>query len=49
VRLIVLTRVKAYVQRGKKNDAKQAIAIAEATSFSHVSFVPIKSEEQQGF
>lgn len=47
VRLIPPTRVKAYVQRGKKNDATDAAAIAEAVSRPHMAFVPVKSEEQQ--
>jgi transposase len=48
VRLISPTRVKAYVQRGKKNDANDAAAIAEAITRPHMTFVPIKSEAQQG-
>jgi len=47
VRLMPPTRVKAYVQRGKKNDATDAAAIAEAVTRPHMAFVPIKSEEQQ--
>jgi transposase len=47
VRLIAPSRVKAYVQRGKKNDATDAAAIAEAVTRPHMSFVPVKSEEQQ--
>lgn len=47
VRLIPPTRVKAYVQRGKKNDATDAAAIAEAVSRPHMAFVPVKSEDQQ--
>jgi len=47
VRLVPPTRVKAYVQRGKKNDATDAAAIAEAVTRPHMTFVPIKSEEQQ--
>ena len=47
VRLIPPTRVKAYVQRGKKNDAADAAAIAEAVTRPQMAFVPIKSEEQQ--
>ena len=47
VRLIPPTRVKAYVQRGKKNDATDAAAIAEAVTRPHMAFVPIKSEDQQ--
>jgi transposase len=48
VRLIPPSRVKAYVQRGKKNDATDAAAIAEAVTRPNMAFVPIKSAEQQG-
>ncbi|WP_147165121.1 IS110 family RNA-guided transposase, partial [Pararhodospirillum oryzae] len=48
VRLIAPTRVKAYVQRGKKNDANDAAAIAEAVTRPHMTFVPVKTEAQQG-
>jgi transposase len=48
VRLIPPTRVKAYVQRGKKNDATDAAAVAEAVTRPHMASVPLKSEEQQG-
>ena len=47
VRLIAPTRVKAYVQRGKKNDANDAAAIAEAVTRPHMTFVPVKNEDQQ--
>ncbi|CAO3452148.1 Transposase IS116/IS110/IS902 [Azospirillum largimobile] len=47
VRLIPPPRVKAYVQRGKKNDAADAAAIAEAVTRPQMAFVPIKSEDQQ--
>ena len=47
VRLIPPARVKAYVQRGKKNDATDAAAIAEAVTRPHMAFVPVKSEDQQ--
>ncbi len=47
VRLIPPSRVKAYVQRGKKNDATDAAAIAEAVTRPHMEFVPVKSEAQQ--
>ena len=47
VRLIPPTRVKAYVQPGKKNDANDAAAIAEAVTRPHMAFVPVKSEDQQ--
>ncbi len=46
--MIAPTRVKAYVQRGKKNDANDAAAIAEAVSRPHMEFVPVKTEGQQG-
>ena len=39
--------MKAYVQRGKKNDATDAAAIAEAVTRPHMAFVPVKSEDQQ--
>jgi transposase len=48
VRLIAPTRVKPYVQRGKKNDANDAAAIAEAITRPHMTFVPVKTEAQQG-
>ena len=48
VRLVAPTRVKAYVQRGKKNDANDAAAIAEAVTRPHMTFVPVKTEAQQG-
>jgi transposase len=47
VRLVPPTRVKAYVQRGKKNDATDAAAIAEAVTRPHMAFVPVKGEDQQ--
>lgn len=47
VRLIPPTRVKPFVQRGKKNDAADAAAIAEAVTRPHMAFVPVKSEDQQ--
>ena len=47
VRLIPPTRVKASVQRGKKNDATDAAASAEAVTRPHMAFVPVKSEDQQ--
>jgi transposase len=47
VRLIPPTRVKPYVQRGKKNDANDAAAIAEAVTRPHMAFVPVKNEGQQ--
>lgn len=47
VRLIPPTRVKDYVPHGKKNDATDAAAIAEAVTRPHMAFVPVKGEEQQ--
>lgn len=47
VRLIPPARVKPYVKRGRKNDATDAAAIAEALSRPHMQFVPVKSEETQ--
>lgn len=47
VRLIPPTQVKAYVQRGKKNDAADAAAIAEAATRPHMAFVLVKREDQQ--
>jgi transposase len=47
VRLIAPTRVKAYVKWGKKNDATDAAAIAEAVTRPSMQFVPIKTVEQQ--
>jgi transposase len=40
-------RVKPFVAPGKKNDANDAAAIAEAANRPHIHPVPIKSEEQQ--
>jgi len=45
--LIPPNRVKTYVQRGKKNDANDAAAIAEAVTRPQMAFVPIKTEDQQ--
>jgi len=47
VRLIAPTKVKPYVQRGKKNDANDATGITEAMVRPHMVFVPIKNEDQQ--
>ena len=47
VRLIPPARVEAYVAHGKKNDATDAAAIAEAVTRPHMAFVPVKGEEQQ--
>ena len=41
--------VKPFVAPGKKNDANDAAAIAEAATRPHIHAVPIKSEEQQAF
>ncbi len=48
VRLIAPEAVRPFVKRGKKNDAADAAAICEAASRPDVTFVPIKSVEQQG-
>lgn len=47
VRLIPPSRVKPYVKRGRKNDAADAAAIAEAVTRPHMQFVPVKTEEAQ--
>lgn len=47
VRLMAPTRVKPYVKRGKKNDAADAEAIAEAVTRPSMQFVPVKTVEQQ--
>ncbi|WP_173984735.1 IS110 family transposase, partial [Magnetospirillum sp. SS-4] len=47
VRLISASQVKPYVKRGRKNDAADASAIAEAVTRPHMQFVPIKTEEAQ--
>jgi len=40
-------QVKPFVAPGKKNDANDAAAIAEAATRPHIHAVPIKSEDQQ--
>ena len=40
-------QVKPFVAPGKKNDANDAAAIAEAATRPHIHPVPIKSEDQQ--
>jgi transposase len=47
VRLIPASHVKPYVKRGRKNDAVDAAAIAEAVTRPHMRFVPVKTEETQ--
>ena len=47
VRLLPPSEVKAYVRRGKKNDAVDAEAICEAARRPRVRSVAIKSLEQQ--
>lgn len=47
VRLIPPAHVKPYVKRGRKNDAVDAAAIAEAMMRPHMQAVPVKTEEQQ--
>ena len=48
VRLTAAEAVKPFVKKGKKNDAADAAAICEAASRPDVTFVPVKSIEQQG-
>ena len=48
VKLIAPEAVRPFVKKGKKNDAADAAAICEAASRPDVTFVPIKSLEQQG-
>jgi transposase len=48
VKLIAPEAVRLFVKKGKKNDAADAAAICEAASRPDVTFVPIKSLEQQG-
>jgi transposase len=47
VRLLPPTRVKAYTKRGKKNDHADAAACCEAATRPSMTFVPLKTEEQQ--
>jgi transposase len=47
VRLLPPSHVKAYVKRGKKNDAADAAAICEAVARPHLHAVPVKTPEQQ--
>lgn len=47
VRLLPASDVKAYVKRGRKNDAADAAAICEAVSRPQLHAVPVKSEGQQ--
>ena len=47
VRLMPPTRVKPYVGRGKKNDRVDAAACCEAVGRPSMSFVPLKTVEQQ--
>jgi transposase len=47
VRLVPPAFVKPYVKRGRKNDAVDAAAIAEAMMRPHMQSVPVKTEEQQ--
>jgi transposase len=47
VRLLPPHKVKAYVAPGKKNDANDAAAIAEAASRPQIQPVAVKSVEQQ--
>lgn len=47
VRLMPPTRVKAYVPRGKKNDRVDAAACCEAVGRPSMTFVPLKTVDQQ--
>ena len=47
VRLVPPVRVKAYIKRGRKNDAADAAAICEAVTRPSMRFVPIKTVAQQ--
>ena len=47
VRLMPASYVKAYIKRGK-TDANDAAAICEAVTRPAMSFVPVKTPEQQG-
>lgn len=47
VRLVAPLRVKAFVARGRKNDARDAAAIWEAMTRPSTHFVAVKSAEQQ--
>lgn len=47
VRLLPPVRVKPYVKLGKKNDAADAAAIAEAVTRPHMRFVAVKTADQQ--
>lgn len=47
VRLLPPTYVKPYVKRGRKNDAVDAAAICEAMASKGMTFVPVKTPEQQ--
>jgi transposase len=47
VRLLPPAHVKPYVKRGRKNDAADAAALAEAVSRPQMRAVPVKSAESQ--
>lgn len=47
VRLLPPAYVKPYVKRGRKNDATDAAAICEAMASKGMTFVPVKTPEQQ--
>lgn len=47
VRLLPPAYVKPYVKRGRKNDATDAAAICEAMTSKGMTFVPVKTPEQQ--
>lgn len=47
VRLLAPSHVKPYVKRGRKNDAADAAALAEAVTRPQMRSVPVKSAEAQ--
>lgn len=47
VRLLPPAYVKPFVKRGRKNDATDAMAICEAMASKGMTFVPVKTPEQQ--
>ena len=47
VRLLPPAQVKPYVRRGRKNDAADAAALAEAVTRPHMRSVPVKSAQSQ--
>ena len=47
-KLLAPEAARPFVKKGKKNDAADAAALCEAASRPEVTFVPVKSPEQQG-